>query len=270
MNTLRQILKSYYEYDTFRPMQEEIIRNVLQCRDTLVLMPTGGGKSVCFQIPALMMEGTAIVVSPLISLMKDQIETLQANGIAADTLNSGNSESTNQTIKDRCLRGELKLLYTSLERLLLERPWIQQSLRVSLFAIDEAHCISQWGHDIRPEYTQLGVLREMFPLVPIIALTATADKITKADILERLHLTNPKVFVSSFDRPNLSLDVKRGYSANDKLHTIMNMAAGRGYGSPSPRYGVSRLAVSVKTRPCLNVCVSCVDRWMSTIGRRTL
>ena len=221
----KEILKHYYGYDTFRPMQEEIIDNMLHGKDALVLMPTGGGKSLCFQIPALMMEGTAIVVSPLISLMKDQVEALCANGIAAEALNSGNDEVANREVRQRCQRGELKLLYISPERLVLETAWLQRCVKVSLFAIDEAHCISQWGHDFRPEYTQLGMLHEQFPNVPIIALTATADKITKSDILEQLHLREPGVFVSSFDRPNLSLDVKRGYSAADKLRTIINMIA---------------------------------------------
>lgn len=224
MNT-KEILKHYYGYDTFRPMQEEIIDNMLHGKDALVLMPTGGGKSLCFQIPALMMEGTAIVVSPLISLMKDQVEALCANGIAAEALNSGNDEVANREVRQRCQRGELKLLYISPERLVLETAWLQHCVKVSLFAIDEAHCISQWGHDFRPEYTQLGMLHEQFPNVPIIALTATADKITKSDIREQLHLREPGVFVSSFDRPNLSLDVKRGYSAADKLRTIINMIA---------------------------------------------
>ena len=223
MNTALETLKSYYGYDSFRPLQEEIINHVLQHKDALVLMPTGGGKSICFQIPALMMEGTAIVVSPLISLMKDQVETLVANGIAAEALNSANDEITNRQITERCLRGEIKLLYISPERLITELGWMKTMLKVSLFAIDEAHCISQWGHDFRPEYSQLGNLHELFPDVPIMALTATADKITRSDIIEQLHLQNAETFISSFDRPNLSLDVRRGYSAKEKLRTIANL-----------------------------------------------
>ena len=223
MNTALETLKSYYGYDSFRPLQEEIINHVLQHKDALVLMPTGGGKSICFQIPALMMEGTAIVVSPLISLMKDQVETLVANGIAAEALNSANDEITNRQITERCLRGEIKLLYISPERLITELGWMKTMLKVSLFAIDEAHCISQWGHDFRPEYSQLGNLHELFPDVPIMALTATADKITRSDIIEQLRLQNAETFISSFDRPNLSLDVRRGYSAKEKLRTITNL-----------------------------------------------
>jgi len=223
MDTSKQILKSYYGYDSFRPLQQEIINHVLHRRDALVLMPTGGGKSICFQIPALMMEGTAIVVSPLISLMKDQVEALRANGIAAEALNSANDEIANRQIAERCLQGETKLLYISPERLMTELRWMQTMLKVSLFAIDEAHCISQWGHDFRPEYTQLGNLHELFPDVPIMALTATADKITKTDIIEQLHLQEPEIFISSFDRPNLSLDVRRGYAAKEKQRTILNL-----------------------------------------------
>lgn len=221
MEKALQILKSNFGYDEFRPMQREIIEAVTSGSDALVLMPTGGGKSLCYQIPALMMEGTAVVVSPLISLMKDQVEALRANGIEAATLNSGISADEERQIRQRLRCGQLQLLYISPERLMLELDWLAESLRVSLFAIDEAHCISQWGHDFRPEYTQLGVIHERFPDVPVIALTATADKLTKTDIVEKLRLRQPRIFVSSFDRPNLSLDVKRGLSAAEKLRAIM-------------------------------------------------
>lgn len=223
MEKATQILKSYFGYDEFRPMQQEIIEAVPSGSDALVLMPTGGGKSLCYQIPALMMEGTAVVVSPLISLMKDQVEALHANGIEAATLNSGIPVDEERRIRELCMSGKIRLLYISPERLMLELDWLAESMRVSLFAIDEAHCISQWGHDFRPEYTQLGIIHDRFPDVPVIALTATADKLTKTDIVEKLRLRNPRIFISSFDRPNLSLDVKRGLSAADKLRAIMQV-----------------------------------------------
>ena len=218
-----QLLKKYYGYDSFRPLQEEIIGNAVDGGDSLVLMPTGGGKSLCFQMAALMMDGLAVVVSPLISLMKDQVDGLVVNGIAAEMLNSSNDEEYNRDILSRCVRGEVKLLYISPERLMGGTLSVLQNVKMSLFVIDEAHCISSWGHDFRPEYAQLGELRLQFPQVPIMALTATADKVTREDILRQLKIPQARVFVGSFDRPNLSLDVRRGYSAKDKMRAIREL-----------------------------------------------
>lgn len=234
-----QTFKRYFGYDSFRPLQEEIIRTVLDGRDSLVLMPTGGGKSICYQLPALLCEGTAVVVSPLISLMKDQVESLCANGVAAGALNSSNDETENAVLRRACMEGSLKLLYISPEKLIAEANYLLRDMHISLFAIDEAHCISQWGHDFRPEYAQMGFIREMFPNIPVIALTATADKITREDIVRQLHLNQPKVFISSFDRPNLSLTVKRGYQQKEKSKAILDFI-GRHRGESGIIYCMSR------------------------------
>lgn len=203
-STAQQVLQSVYGYESFRSQQAEIIDDVISGNDCFVLMPTGGGKSLCYQIPALIRNGTAIVVSPLIALMQDQVSALQANGVSAAFYNSSlNGEAANRVLSD-LHNGQLDLLYVSPERL-LNQNFIQrlQSLPIALFAIDEAHCISQWGHDFRPEYSQLGYLKQWFVNVPFIALTATADRATQADILQKLHFNTPKIHISSFDRPNI-------------------------------------------------------------------
>jgi ATP-dependent DNA helicase RecQ len=215
-------LKQYYGYDRFRPMQEQVIRTLLAGRDSLVLMPTGGGKSVCFQIPALMKPGVCIVVSPLIALMKDQVEALLLNGIPAAFLNSTQGSREQREIEQDCQTGKLKLLYVSPEKMLSESFFVfLKTLQISLFAVDEAHCISSWGHDFRPEYTQLSMLKTHFPEVPVAALTATADKLTRQDIITQLQLHDPAVFVASFNRPNLSLKVLPGLKRMQQIERFL-------------------------------------------------
>lgn len=220
MNDLLRLLKKFFGYTSFRLLQGEVIERTIQGKDSLVLMPTGGGKSICYQLPAIYLPGITIVISPLIALMKDQVEGLIANGIPAAALNSMQPEEERQQIKQLCVQGKIKLLYVSPERLMSEMDYLLHRLNLSLIAIDEAHCISQWGHDFRPEYTQLSVLKKNFPSIPLIALTATADKITRSDILKQLDMNEPKVFISSFDRPNLSLNVIRGFSKKEKIKAI--------------------------------------------------
>ena len=223
----KNILKQYFGYDSFRRNQEEIIQTVMDGKDCVVLMPTGGGKSLCYQIPAIALPGTAVIVSPLISLMKDQVEALRANGVEAEALNSNNEFSADTIIRRKCMDGTLKLLYISPEKLMTEIDGLLRHIKISMFAVDEAHCISQWGHDFRPEYTQLSVLHRQFPNVPIMALTATADKVTRMDIVTQLNLKDAQFFISSFDRPNLSLSVKRGYTMKEKDQYILNFIKAR-------------------------------------------
>jgi ATP-dependent DNA helicase RecQ len=201
-------LKHYFGYDNFRLEQERVIETILSGRDTLGIMPTGGGKSICFQLPAMLLPGITIVVSPLIALMKDQVDSLLANGIEAAYLNSSLSAAEQQKVITSALNGHIKLLYLAPERLNVQAFDFLYKLNPSLFAIDEAHCISQWGHDFRPEYLQLATLKKHFPQVPVIALTASADKLTQQDILDKLALHQPQVFISSFNRPNIYYYVK--------------------------------------------------------------
>ncbi len=204
---LHSTLKENFGFDKFRPQQAEIISDVLAGLDTLAIMPTGGGKSICFQLPALLLPGITIVISPLIALMKDQVDSLKANGIAACYLNSSQTDEERTILIDKIQAQTIKLVYVAPESLTILDP-LFSSLNVSLIAIDEAHCISSWGHDFRPAYTNLGYLKNRLPKVPILALTATADKATRTDIAKQLNLKQPKVYISSFDRKNLSLEVR--------------------------------------------------------------
>ena len=214
-------LKAYFGFDQFLPLQEEIIAKVLAKRDTLVLMPTGGGKSLCYQLPALRFKGLTLVVSPLIALMKDQVDGLRANGVPAGLLNSALSPQESAQVQDQAKQGKIKILYIAPERLAL--PGFQrflQSLEVSLIAIDEAHCISEWGHDFRPDYRNLKSLRQEFPGVPVIALTATATTQVREDILSQLGLNDPEIFISSFNRPNLTYTIQ---PKTEPLGALLNL-----------------------------------------------
>lgn len=223
------ILRQYWGFDTFRPLQEDIIDSVLNGRDTLALLPTGGGKSVCFQVPALLQEGICVVVSPLIALMKDQVENLKEKGIEAVAIYAGMGKREIDILLDNCIYGKIKLLYLSPERLL--SPLVKTRLsymNVNLFAIDEAHCVSQWGYDFRPPYLLLKDLREIHPQVPMIALTATATQFVRKDIIEKLELKDPQVFVKSFARKNLSYVVFDLEDKYRKLLDVVNNVKGTG------------------------------------------
>ena len=216
------LLKTHFGFERFLPLQEEIIRGVLAKQDALVLMPTGGGKSLCFQLPALMLPGLTLVISPLIALMKDQVDALQANGLPAEFINSTLSYAEIAQIQRQAQAGKIKILYVAPERLAVsEFQHFLQQITVSLIAIDESHCISEWGHDFRPDYRNLKTLRQIFPEVPVMALTATATQKVREDIIGQLSLEQAQIFISSFNRPNLSYAVLPKKDAYEQLLELL-------------------------------------------------
>ena len=242
--SLNDLLKRYFGFDTFRPLQEEIIRTALEGRDAFVLMPTGGGKSLCYQLPALANDGLTIVVSPLIALMKDQVDALQSAGAPATFLNSTLDEKESRQRLAGLHRGEYRLLYVAPERLMLSGTLdMLESWKPQCIAIDEAHCISEWGHDFRPEYRRLAELRDRFGKIPMMALTATATERVQADIVSELRLDNPERFVASFNRPNLIYRVLQRQQPLQQVLAIINKYKGEsGIVYCASRKGTEQLA----------------------------
>ena len=248
--TALSVLKSVFGYQSFRKGQEEVINAALNGQDALVVMATGNGKSLCYQIPALCFEDLTLVISPLISLMKDQVDQLQANGIEADFLNSSQTLEQQQQVQNKLISGQLKLLYVSPEKVMTNSFFQLISYsKVSFIAIDEAHCISQWGHDFRPEYTQLGGLKASFPHAPIMALTATADYATRQDILAHLKLENPHKYIGSFDRPNIRYTLEEKYKPMEQLTRFVLAQKGKsGIIYCNSRNKVERIAESLRNK----------------------
>lgn len=242
-----EVLKKYWGFDSFRPLQDEIIKSVLEGHDTLALLPTGGGKSLCFQVPAMVMDGICIVISPLIALMKDQVEHLKAKGIKAVAIYAGMGKREIDILLDNCIYGDIKFLYLSPERLLSELVRERISyMNVNLIAVDEAHCISQWGYDFRPPYRQLTALRDIHPKVPVLALTATATQFVRKDIAEQLDFKKPRIFVQSFERKNLSYVVQPDDDKHKKLLSIVRNVKGSGLVYVRNRRETSEIALFLK------------------------
>lgn len=242
--TAKGILKQYWGYNSFRPLQQEIVTSVIEGRDGLVLFPTGGGKSICFQVPTLMLEGICIVVTPLIALMKDQVEQLQKRGINALAIHAGMRKSQIDHALDNCIYGSVKFLYVSPERLatplFIERV---KKMKVVLLAVDEAHCVSQWGYDFRPAYLQIGAFRELHPNVPLLALTASATASVQQDIIEKLHLKEPIVYAQSLSRANLSYSVFHQESKEKKLLQVLQKVQGSAIVYASTRKRTQEIAL---------------------------
>ena len=249
-STALEVLHSAFGYQSFRKGQEEAINAALNGQDALVVMATGNGKSLCYQIPALCFDGLTLVISPLISLMKDQVDQLQANGIEADFLNSSQTLQQQQQVQNKLISGQLKLLYVSPEKVMTNSFFqLISYTKVSFIAIDEAHCISQWGHDFRPEYTQLGGLKSSFPDAPIMALTATADYATRQDILTHLKLQNPLQYIGSFDRPNIRYTLEEKFKPMEQLTRFVLAQKGKsGIIYCNSRSKVERIAESLRSK----------------------